>query len=353
MTVPDLNVAKRMYFLGVTTRQSSIMKVFPLWMEELGRPDVSLEGLDLKLHDDLENYRCAVSQIKADPLCVGALVTAHKINLLTAAEDLFDYLDPLTQLTHEISCISKREGRLEGHAKDPITGGMSLDAVLGQGYFGRTGGDVLLFGAGGSTTALVLHFSRKKDSGDRPSKIVIVSRSPGRIEALRQMAASVAPGIEFEYHCQQDPRQNDQLMEALPPRSVVVNATGMGKDLPGSPITDAGRFPINGVAWELNYRGELQFLNQALAQREERNLTVEDGWVYFLHGWTEVIAQVLHIELDAPTFSRLAEQATSIRPPARVPAELTASDRSSLDYSRTNAHSQKGRLTTNFMNNPG
>ena len=58
----------------------------------------------------------------------------------------------------------------------------------------------------------------------------------------------------------------------------MINATGMGKDLPGSPITEAGRFPMNGVAWELNYRGELQFLDQALAQREARNLTVEDGW---------------------------------------------------------------------------
>ena len=30
----------------------------------------------------------------------------------------------------------------------------------------------------------------------------------------------------------------------------------------------------------------LFFMHQALAQREKRNLTVEDGWVYFLHGWT-------------------------------------------------------------------
>jgi hypothetical protein len=28
------------------------MKVFPLWMKELGRLDVALEGKDLKLHDE-------------------------------------------------------------------------------------------------------------------------------------------------------------------------------------------------------------------------------------------------------------------------------------------------------------
>ena len=39
------------YFIGVTTGKSSIMKVFPLWAAELGRPEVVLEGVDLKLHD--------------------------------------------------------------------------------------------------------------------------------------------------------------------------------------------------------------------------------------------------------------------------------------------------------------
>jgi shikimate 5-dehydrogenase len=255
---------------------------------------------------------------------VGALVTAHKINLLHAARDLFDYLDPLAEQCGEISCISKREGRLEGHAKDPITGGMSLDALLGPNYFANTGGHVLSFGAGGSATALILHFSRTTETGDRPPRMVIVNRSPGRIEELRRMAETLGLDIVFDYYCQQDPRLNDALMETLPPASLVINATGMGKDLPGSPITDAGNFPINGVAWELNYRGELQFMHQALAQREKRNLTVEDGWVYFLHGWTQVIAQALHIDLDEATFNRLAAIAKVIRPP--VPEGILSAD---------------------------
>lgn len=311
---------ERMYFLGVSTHHSSIMKVFPLWMEELGRPDIFLEGMDLKLHDDPENYRRAVTRIKEDPACLGALVTAHKINLLNATPDLFDYLDPLAQISGEVSCISKLQGELQGHAKDPISGGLSLDAVLGPGYFGRTGGQVLSLGAGGSTTALLLHFSRKTEPADRPLRMVIVNRSPGRLEELRRMVPSLNMNIEFEYHCQQDPLQNDKLMETLPSGSVVINATGMGKDLPGSPITDAGIFPAHGVAWELNYRGELQFLHQALAQREERNLTVEDGWVYFLYGWTQVIAQVLHLEIDAALFSRLAARAELIRSAATQPS---------------------------------
>jgi shikimate 5-dehydrogenase len=289
------------------------MKVFPLWMEELGRREVLLKGMDLRLHDDAENYYKAVSTIKDDPNCLGALVTTHKINLLNAASDMFEYLDPLAKITGEISCISKSEGRLEGHAKDPITGGLSLDAVLGADYFWRTGGHVLFLGAGGSTTALVLHFANKTNAGDRPKKVIIVNRSPGRLEKLKHMVTTLNLEIEFEYSCHQDPRMNDKLMEALPSGSVVINATGMGKDLPGSPLTDEGIFPPNGVVWELNYRGELQFLHQALAQREKRNLIVEDGWLYFLHGWTQVVAQALHVEIAPPVFGRLAARAEVIR----------------------------------------
>jgi shikimate 5-dehydrogenase len=89
----------------------------------------------------------------------------------------------------------------------------------------------------------------------------------------------------------------------------------MGKDTPGSPVTNAGLFPRDGIAWEINYRGELDFWHQAMAQQESRGVSVEDGWLYFLHGWTQVIAEVLHIEIDEQRFARLSEVAEDLRPP--------------------------------------
>lgn len=304
------------YFIGVSTTKSSIMRVFPLWMKELGRPEIVLEGVDLWLHDDPERYRGAVAQIKYDPLSVGALVTAHKINLLEESRDMFDYLDPNAILCGEVSCISKNGPALEGHAKDPITAGMSLESLLGPGYFGRTKGEVLCLGAGGSTTAIILHFARKQSPADRPPRMVIVNRSPGRLEKIRHMVDSLDTDIELEYHLNVNPEYNDGLMAKLAPGSIVINATGMGKDLPGSPVTTNTVFPANGIAWELNYRGELEFLHQALAQHESRQLTVEDGWLYFLHGWTQVIAQILKQPLEGLLFERLAELASSICTPA-------------------------------------
>jgi shikimate 5-dehydrogenase len=304
------------YFIGITTAKSSIMKVFPLWVRELGRPEVVIEGVDLKIHDDPEAYRQVVAQIKYDPLSLGALVTTHKIDLLNAARDMFDYLDPYAQLCNEVSSISKRDGRLEGHAKDPISSGLSLDDMIGAGYFGRTGGEVLCFGAGGSGVAIALHLINKPDPADRPKRFVVVNRSQGRLDSMRKMVESLQTDIAFEYICNSDPARNDQIMAGMPPYSLVINATGMGKDTPGSPVT--GLFPLNGIAWDFNYRGELDFMHQALAQQQARHLTVEDGWLYFIHGWTQVIAQVLHIPIEGELLQRLMVIAEAVRPP-KVP----------------------------------
>ncbi len=301
------------YFIGVTTSKSSIMKVFPLWMKVLGREEVIMEGIDCKIHDEPEVYRRAVAQIKYDPLSLGALVTTHKIDLLSAARDMFDYLDPYAQITDEISSISKLEGRLEGHAKDPLTSGASLDAIIEKGYFGKTNGHVLCFGAGGSAIATLLHLINKKDKEDRPARFTFVNRSQGRLDHAKEMVSSLKTDIEIEYICNSDPKVNDKIMEKFPPFSVIINATGMGKDTPGSPITWEGVFPMNSVSWEFNYRGELDFMHQSLAQVESRNLKVEDGWIYFVHGWTQVVAQVLHFDLTPDLFNRLNEAASSVR----------------------------------------
>jgi shikimate 5-dehydrogenase len=302
-----------MYFIGVTTGKSSINKVFPLWMEVLGRPDVVLRGLDHPMHDDPEAYRASVAQIRDDPNSLGALVTTHKIDLYNAARDMFDTFDPYAQITGELSSISKLDGRLEAHAKDPITAGYSLDAIVGEGYFGRTGGHVLCLGAGGSAVATLLYLINKPAAADRPARFVVVNRTQERLNHMRGMVEKLGTDIEVVYVRNDDPAVNDRLMAGLPDYSIVINATGMGKDSPGSPITDAGLFPMHGIAWEFNYRGELDFMHQALRQVESRDLTVVDGWVYFLHGWSQVIAQVLHIDLTPELFRQLDEAASTVR----------------------------------------
>jgi shikimate 5-dehydrogenase len=87
----------------------------------------------------------------------------------------------------------------------------------------------------------------------------------------------------------------------------------MGKDTPGSPITDGAVFPEQALVWELNYRGELDFLHQARRQETTRRLIVEDGWRYFIHGWTTVIEEVFDVEMTPVVVDELSEIALRLR----------------------------------------
>ena len=146
-----------MYFVGVTTTKSSIMKLFPRWAKELGLDDAVLTGIDLAIHADPEEYRRVVGFLKDDPLSLGALVTTHKIDLYNAAKDLFEFLDPYARMFGELSSISKKGGRLEGFAKDPISSGKAMEAFIPEGFWKRHGGDVFIMGAGGSAIAVGAH----------------------------------------------------------------------------------------------------------------------------------------------------------------------------------------------------
>lgn len=304
-----------LYFIGVTTGSSSIQHVFPLWAQELGLEGAVLQGIDLPLHAPADDYRRVVEFIAEDPLSLGALVTTHKIDLFAACADLFDEIDPFARLMGETSCISKRDGRLVCHAKDPISSGLALDAFLPAGYWSEAPADALSMGAGGSTIAISWYLSQRASGADRPARIVVTNRSAARLDHLREIHAQLDTDTAFDYILTPTPEDNDRVLASLPERSLVVNATGLGKDAPGSPLTDRGVFPARGIAWDLNYRGDLLFLDQARAQEESRGLQVEDGWIYFVHGWTQVIAEVFHVGIPTAgdAFERLSALARSAR----------------------------------------
>lgn len=304
-----------MYFIGVTTGMSSIMKVFPGWAEYLGFGDCELKGIDFKPHADPAGYREAVQFIMQDPLSLGSLVTTHKLDLLAASRDLFDELDPYAQLLGEVSGIVKRNGRLIGYAKDPITSGLSLEAIVHKQYWSETGAELLLLGAGGSSVALSAYLLSPERGNERPSRIVVTNRSARRLDEMKAVHAMLPASVPIEYHLTPDARDNDEALRSLKPYSVVINATGLGKDVPGSPLTDAAVFPEHGIAWDFNYRGDLVFLDQARAQQAARGLTIEDGWVYFIHGWTRVIEEVFStsIPVSGKVFDDLSDIAAKAR----------------------------------------
>jgi shikimate dehydrogenase len=298
---------RRMRFVGVSTASSSIMKVFPLWSDILGL-DAELVGLDIPLDAPPESYREAVATLQRDPACVGALVTTHKIALFDAARDMFDEVDEFAASVGEISSIALRDGRTLGAAKDPLTAGLSLEEVLDDDHFAG-GAEVLCLGAGGAGTAIGWYLGQRTDA---PGRMTFVDVDPERLRHLREVLTAHAPHVELRTLPAAEADGTAELA-ALPPRSLVVNATGLGKDRPGSPLPSTARFPERSVVWELNYRGPLEFLAQARGQQEARDLTVVDGWRYFIHGWSQVIAEVFDLAMEPALVARLAEAAESVR----------------------------------------
>ena len=302
-----------MGFIGVSTTSSLIMRVFPAWAEILGLPTDRLVGFDVPMDAPDETYVELVQHLRDDPDYRGALVTTHKMAVYRAAGHLFDEFDKFAIACHEVSSIAKRDGgtRLLGHAKDPITVGLSLEHFLPVDHFASTGAPVVILGAGGSGTALSWYL---QDRPDRPDKIIVTARRQESLDNLRAVhdARGTAPDA-ITYLRTSGPREADELLAAQPAGTVVANATGMGKDRPGSPLTDDVVFPEAAFVWEFNYRGSLEFMHQALAQKAARRLQVIDGWDYFIHGWSQVVAEVFELELTPERFAEMSRVAYEVR----------------------------------------
>lgn len=299
-----------MGFVGVDTAGSSIMTVFPLWADILGLPTRTLVGHDLPVDAAPEQYVALVEQIRDDPEHLGALVTTHKMGVYAAASSLFAELDRFSVLCGEVSSISKRDGRLIGHAKDPITVGLAAEEFLPAGYF-ASGAHAICLGAGGAGTALTWYLAERED---RPVSITVTDTSQERLDHLREVhQRRGTPESLIRYVLATDPQVTRDVLAEAPMGSLVANATGLGKDRPGSPVPEGTAFPRGAYVWEFNYRGSLEFLAQANAEQEAASLVVVDGWRYFIHGWSQVIAEVFGLTLTDELVARLSEAALETR----------------------------------------
>jgi len=311
-------VAERFLFFGVSTHGSSIMRVFPLWAEALGL-DAEIAGRDIPIGASAADYRDAVQAVRADRSVRGGLVTSHKVAFFEHAADLFDELDDEARRCGEISCLAKRGPTLRGVAKDPIIAARVLGELLPDDHWRRAGGHALILGAGGAGTALSVALL---GAGSPPARVVVTDTDPGQLRRLAEVHRRLAAAVPVDYRLVGSAGDSDSLVAGLPPGSLVVNATGVGKDFPGSPLSDDAVFPVDGVAWELNYRGDLAFLGQARRQSAARRLRVENGWAYFVQAWVEVIEEVFERPISPAEVVHLAELADGQRPGVQpAPAE--------------------------------
>jgi shikimate 5-dehydrogenase len=127
---------------------------------------------------------------------------------------------------------------------------------------------------------------------------------------MQHIHNSIAKNTVVVYKKIETAEENDAIIASLPHASFIANGTGMGKDIPGSPLSDAVIFPEKGIVWDYNYRGDLTLLKQAAAQQASKQLQAYDGWIYFIHGWTRVISEVFHITI--PTQGKVFDELSAI-----------------------------------------
>lgn len=304
-------------FLGVSTGGSSIQTLFPRWADVLGL-EAQLVGLDLPVDAPPAAIDAAVARLAADPMIRGALVTTHKIAVHRHAAARFAAFDRWADILGEVGCIVRDDaGRLTGKAMDPVTAGQALDRLVPPGHWRRfAASEALILGAGGAGIALAAHLLGRAP-GEGPAAIRLTDTAEDRLAAADAHLAPLDGRRRTAYSLVAGAEATTMHLTGLAPGSLVANATGLGKDRPGSPLLDAAPLPFDGVAWEFNYRGTLTFLAQAEAQAGAKRLTVGDGWLYFLHGWSTVIAAVFGLGIDPPTMDRLEQVAAPLRPGRR------------------------------------
>ena len=299
-----------MHFIGVTTSQSIIQKIFPLWMDKLGVA-MSLHGIDLTLNSKPNSYREAILEIKSNPNIRGALITTHKIPVYESTKELFDVLMPSALEFGEIGCVFKHGESLYGEATDVITVKKAFLEIWNDSnrriYPAL---QVCILGCGGAGIALAN--ALLSDEFSNVKTIILTDVADSRIANAKNILGKLDKNNIISYKKVNSTEDNDKIIENLNKGAVIVNATGMGKDRPGSPISEDVRFPAESCVWEYNYRGNLLFMEYALAQQSTYNLYVVDGFRYFIYGWTTVISRVIDKDINKILFDELADIAFNV-----------------------------------------
>lgn len=303
-------------FVGFSTDGSLVHRVFDRWAEVLGRP-WRLRGVDLPPSSSPATYRHLVDAMRHNPSVLGAVVTGHKLRLYQACAPQLTYRDPAAELTHELNTLATGDG-LSAYARDALSlthvlpGLLRRTAALPTGAGPAGEPHVLCLGAGGAATALLLAL-HLDDNPVMPASLTFADTDTNALSALRAVATRVhADEDRLSFTPVAGPGDCDALVTACHRPTLIVNATGLGKDVPGSPVTGHAALGPDTLAWDLNYRGDLSFLHQAAA----REAVTVNGWDYFVAGWAGALTAIAGVPLTADLLARFHDTAA-----AHAPAE--------------------------------
>jgi shikimate 5-dehydrogenase len=278
----------RLVFLGVSTSGSSVPRVMPRWSKALDL-DIDLECVDLPVGADRSTYVDLLRRIRSDPHALGTVVTTHKAALWETCADQFDEVSPACRQVREASAIACRNGRLIADASDVRGVGRAVTRILADKRWNTGDHEAIILGAGGAGISLAFNLvDRLPSLGAR--RVTLTDADPARLAVARSLSRDWAHRDQLEI-TDAAGGANDRLVAAAKPGTLIVNATGMGKDRPGSPI--GVDLPQQTILWEFNYRGPRELLERARVRAPADDLLVIDGRDYFICSWLEALCSVL------------------------------------------------------------
>jgi shikimate 5-dehydrogenase len=303
-------VRGQIWFVGVRTAGSAALAAFPAWMHAL-RVEADVVGIDLALDAPDSEYRALVKRFRDREEAVGAVVTGHKARLYEAAADELDAISDTALGCREVSVLHRRRGQVLGTAIEVASTRYALQAIVEPSHWASTGGHLLILGAGGTAAALIdALYDHAADAERGPGAVHVIDLAPQRARRLSARIGSLATDVVVS---SPGPQDAPSVLSQLPPNSLIVNATGVGKDSPGSPLPLPAPWPTGGIFWEINYRGVLALLKDAIARAGECGLRVHDGWGLFVAGWSEALAVILDRPLDCHTRTAVEDAALAAR----------------------------------------
>ncbi len=299
--------AERLIFLGVSTSGSSVPRVMPGWARALG-VEVELECVDLPVGVDGSAYVDLLERLRGDPDALGLVVTTHKAALWAACAEQFGEASPACRQVGEASAIAIRDGRLTADASDVYGVGRAVVRVLDDERWHAGEHGAIVLGAGGAGISLAFNLvDRLPELGAR--RVVLTDADPARLEIARALSRGWARSELLEVLAAVGDA-NDRLVRAAKAGTLIVNATGMGKDRAGSPVTVD--LPSRTIFWEFNYRGPREMLERARAHSAADDLLVVDGRDYFICSWLEALCSVLGCNATDELYRAFEREASAV-----------------------------------------
>lgn len=297
------------YFLGVHTSGSVARQAFPHWTTIL-RTKATLIPVDLARPSNEHGYMRFVRRLRADPMAIGAQITSHKVALFRYAASAFQEIGEDAAFLGEIGAIIVKAEGWKGISPDVAALRTELPAMLRNTDWTAGEKEVVILGAGGAGLAIAWALAHL---ASLPHKVTLTDTSRDRLHhARRRLRRLRLLTPHTDWHVRAAAANDDAVARAAP-GALIVNATGLGKDRPGSPITPQVPFPARTIAWDLNYRGQLAFLEHARSQSHASSLTVVDGWRFFVRNWFVFLCEATHATQTPARYARFCRASNLVR----------------------------------------